>query len=81
MVLDVVSPYLIGQIRGGGTFIAYNSPFIVGTAVALFLIFSRMRFSSRRTVACISWLGGRLVQCLCAALQCFDRQMVFMGCL
>ncbi|WP_417206784.1 acyltransferase [Akkermansia sp.] len=58
MVLDVVSPYLIGQIRGGGTFIAYNSPFIVGTAVALFLIFSRMRFSSRRTVACISWLAA-----------------------
>lgn len=58
MVLDVVSPYLIGQVRGGGTFIAYNSPFIVGTAVALFLVFSRMRFSSRRVVGCISWLAA-----------------------
>lgn len=39
MVLNVVSPYLIGQIKGGGMFIRYNSPFIVGTAVALLLIF------------------------------------------
>lgn len=58
MVLDVVSPYLIGQVKGGGIFVAYNSPFIVGTAVAIFLIFSRMRFSSRRVVAGISWLAA-----------------------
>ncbi len=58
MILDVVSPLVIGQVRGGGMFIAYNSPFIVGTAVSLFLIFSRMRFSSRRVIACISWLAA-----------------------
>lgn len=58
MILDVVSPLVIGQVRGGGMFIAYNSPFIVGTAVSLFLIFSRMRFSSRRAIACISWLAA-----------------------
>lgn len=58
MVLNVVSPYLIGQIKGGGMFIRYNSPFIVGTAVALLLIFSRMHFSSRRAVSCISWLAA-----------------------
>lgn len=58
MILDLVSPFLIGQVRGGGMFIAYNSPFIVGTAVSLFLIFSRMRFSSRRVIACISWLAA-----------------------
>lgn len=58
MVLDLLSPYLFGQIRGGGMFIAYNSPFIVGTAVALLLAFSRMRFSSRRAAACISWLAA-----------------------
>lgn len=58
MVLNVVSPYLIGQIKGGGMFIRYNSPFIVGPAVALLLIFSRMHFSSRRAVSCISWLAA-----------------------
>lgn len=58
MVLDAVSPYLIGQVRGGGTFIGYNSPFIIGTAIFLFLIFSRMRFSSRWVIACISWLAA-----------------------
>lgn len=58
MILDLVSPFLIGQVRGGGMFIAYNSPFIVGTAVSLFLIFSRMRFSSRRVIACTSWLAA-----------------------
>lgn len=58
MILDLVSPFLIGQVRGGGTFIAYNSPFIVGTAVSLLLVFSRMRFSSRRVIACISWLAA-----------------------
>ena len=51
MVLNVVSPYLIGQVKGGGMFVHYNSPFIVGTAVALLLIFSRMHFSSRRAVS------------------------------
>ena len=58
MVLNVVSPYLIGQVKGGGMFVHYNSPFIVGTAVALLLIFSRMHFSSRRVVSCISWLAA-----------------------
>lgn len=57
-VLDAVSPYLIGQVRGGGTFIGYNSPFIIGTAVFLFLAFSRMHFSSRRVITCISWLAA-----------------------
>lgn len=58
MVLDVLSPYLIGEVKGGGAFVAYNSPFIVGTAVFLLLVFSRMRFSSRRVVAWISWLAA-----------------------
>lgn len=58
IVLDVVSPCLIGQIKSERFFVLYNSPFIVGTAVALLLIFSRIRFSSRRAVACISWLAA-----------------------
>ena len=58
MILNVVSALVTGQVRGGWGVIAYNSPFIVGTAVSLFLIFSRMRFSSRRVIACISWLAA-----------------------
>lgn len=58
MVLDMVSFHLVGKVRGGGIFVAYNSPFIVGTAVCLLLVFSRMRFSSPRVVACISWLAA-----------------------
>jgi len=58
MLLDAVPLHLIGQIKVERIFVLYNSPFIVGTAVALLLIFSRMRFSSGRAVACISWLAA-----------------------
>lgn len=58
MVLSMLSLYLMGQVKRGEVLVIYNSPFIVGTAVFLFLIFSRMRFSSRRVVACISWLAA-----------------------
>lgn len=67
MVLNVVSPYLIGQIKGGGMFIRYNSPFIVGTAVALLLIFPGCIFIPK---GCLLYFmaGGSVVQRLCAAL-------------
>lgn len=69
MVLDVVSPYLIGQIRGGGTFIAYNSPFIVGTAVALFLIFPACVFHpAGRLPAFHGWRPPRSVFMCCIAM-------------
>lgn len=68
MVLNVVSPYLIGQIKGGGMFIRYNSPFYCRDGGCPVADFFPDAFFIPKGCLLYFMAGGSVVQRLCAAL-------------